>query len=80
MPDDPHVLEDQDIQEIIDEQFNQCTEEQRNVFLKYKVSLHKAPITRYGKRGKVFVVAQRGNEVRWRAGIGDERVDAVERA
>jgi hypothetical protein len=39
------------------------TSEQQEIFEKYHVTLHQAPIERYGVIGNVFTVAQGGNEV-----------------
>ncbi len=56
------ITEDE-LAELIRQQFTECEPDQRATFEQYRVALRRAPIMRYGKHEKVFVVAQRGNEV-----------------
>ncbi len=51
------------VERIVEEQLLQCTPEQAAMFEQHRVPLRLAPIERYGKDERVFVVAQRGKEV-----------------
>ncbi len=51
------------LEDLICTQLPECTPEQKDAFEKYRVPFRQAAIERYGKSERVFVVAQRGNEV-----------------
>ncbi len=51
------------VEQIIRTELADCEPQQRETFERYRVSLRRAPIMRYGRSEYVFIVAQRGNEV-----------------
>ena len=52
-----------ELEELIEAQLRECNSEQKVVFEKYRVPLHKARILRSGNAEEVFVVAKNGSEV-----------------
>ena len=52
-----------ELEALIQVELNECSDELRGVFTKFRVPAYLAPLERYGKLGEVFVVARRGDEV-----------------
>lgn len=52
-----------ELEELIQEQLDECELEQKATFEKYRVLLRQAPIERYGKLEHVFFVARNNDEV-----------------
>jgi hypothetical protein len=59
------------MQSLIHEQLHDCTDEQRELFERYRVPLRPTPLERYGQLESVFVVAQRGDEVMYYEDVED---------
>jgi hypothetical protein len=53
----------EDVRAIVERELAGCSLSQLNLFEKYRVQPHVAPIMRSGSLESVVVVAQRGNEV-----------------
>jgi len=51
-----------ELEALIEEQVQECSSNQKEIFNKYRVPLEEHKIIRYGKPEKVFVVARRDNE------------------
>lgn len=52
-----------EVSKIVEHDLRSCGEEQAATFAKYRVNLHLAPLSRYGKEECVVVVARRLDEV-----------------
>jgi hypothetical protein len=52
-----------EIEEILAQQVADLSEDERQAFERFRLEPYQAPITRYGKNEKVFVVARNGDEV-----------------
>jgi len=52
----------EELEALVDEQLNECTPEQKEIFKKYRVPLKQHFLERNGNKEKVFVVAVKNNE------------------
>jgi hypothetical protein len=52
-----------EVSKIVDRDLKDCGDEQAATFSRYRVDLHLAPLSRYGRDESVVVVARRRNEV-----------------
>jgi len=52
-----------EVEEIVAEDLQQCSDDERALFERVRVPFYRAPIIRYGREETVVVVARKGNDV-----------------
>lgn len=60
-----------ELEELVNKQFSECSPELREIFEKYRLSFKLAPINRYGNIEGVYIVARNENEVLYYEDVED---------